>query len=78
MRKVGRVWVLEKGKPELAIFRPGVTDGRSTQVLPLGESQNLGRMAAQPEIAERMKKARERKIEPGTAVIVDSETPKKP
>jgi len=48
-----------------------------TQALPLGESQNLGRMAAQPEAAERMKKARERKIEPGTAVIVDSETPKK-
>jgi hypothetical protein len=70
--------VMENGKPELAIFKPGATDGRATQVLPLGESQNLGRMGAQPEVAERMKKARERKIEPGTAVIVDSETSKKP
>ena len=77
MRKIGRVWVLENGKPVLALFRPGATDGRMTQVLPLGESQNLGRMVAQPEAAERMKKARERKLEAGTAVIVDSETPKK-
>ena len=78
MRKIGRVWVLENGKPALAMFQSGATDGRMTQVLPLGEMPNLGRMAAQPEMAERMKKARERKLEPGTAVIVDAETQKKP
>jgi len=77
MRKIGRVWVLENGKPALVLFRSGATDGRMTQVLPLGEMPNLGRMAAQPEAAERMKKASERKLEPGTAVIVDAETPKK-
>ncbi|HEY4368334.1 MAG TPA: efflux RND transporter periplasmic adaptor subunit [Steroidobacteraceae bacterium] len=77
MRKVGRVWVLEDGKPVLALFRAGETDGRVTQVLPLGESPNLGRAGAQPEAAQRMREARERKVEPGTAVIVDSETPQK-
>lgn len=78
MRKIGRVWVLEKSKPALAMFQPGATDGRMTQVLPLGEMPNLGRMAAQPEVAERMKQARQRKLEPGTAVIVDAEMQKKP
>lgn len=78
-RRMGRAWILENGKPALVMFRPGATDGRMTQVLPLEEAPNLGRMAnASPEAAERMKQALERKLEPGTAVIVDAETPKKP
>lgn len=81
-RRMGRAWILEDGKPALVVFRPGATDGRMTQVLALTEMPKPPRMgnanAAQAEMAERMKKAMERKLEPGTAVIVDSETPKKP
>jgi HlyD family secretion protein len=75
MRRIGRVWTMENGKPALIIFRPGATDGRFTQVLEAGELPNLGRVATQqPEMAEELLKARERKIEPGTKIIVDSET----
>ena len=74
MRRIGRVWVLEEGKPALAMFRPGATDGRFTQVLPLGEMPNFGRMGTQAEGNEEFKKARERKIDVGTKVIVDAET----
>ncbi len=77
-RRMGRAWVLENGKPALAIFKPGATDGRMTQVLPLEGLPNLGRMASEPEAAERFKQAMERKLEPGTAVIVDAQMPKKP
>lgn len=78
-RRMGRAWVLEDGKPAMAMFRPGATDGRFTQVLSLDEPPNLARMSnAPPEMLERMKKAMERKIEPGTAVIVDAETPRAP
>lgn len=74
MRRIGRAWVLENGKPALVMFRPGATDGRFTQVLDLGEMPNFGRMGSQMEANEEFKKARERKIEPGTKIIVDSET----
>jgi HlyD family secretion protein len=74
MRRIGRAWTLEQGKPALVLFRPGATDGRFTQVLELGEMPNLGRMGSQNQDNEEFQKARERKIEPGTKVIVDSET----
>lgn len=74
MNRIGRIWVLENGKPALAMFRPGATDGRSTQVLPLGEMPNFGRVGSQNEGNEEFQKARERKIEVGTKVITDSET----
>jgi HlyD family secretion protein len=75
--RMGRVWVLENGKPELAIFRPGATDGRMTQVLERGPDQNGGRMGGPMANDERFKKALERKIEPGVKVVVDEEAPKK-
>jgi hypothetical protein len=71
------VWVLEEGKPALALFKPGPTDGRFTQVLPRGEQPNGGgRMGAMAN-DEKFKKALERRIEPGVKVIVDEEVPKK-
>jgi len=77
-RRMGRAWVLVNGQPELAVFKPGATDGRMTQVLPLEKMPSLGRLTAEPDAAERIKQAMERKIEPGTAVIVDAQMPKKP
>jgi HlyD family secretion protein len=74
--RMGRVWVLEDGKPVLAIFKPGATDGRFTQVLPHGPMPTSGRMAAMAN-DEKVKAALERKLEPGTKVIVDEEAPKK-
>jgi HlyD family secretion protein len=74
--RMGRVWVLENGKPALAVFRPGATDGRMTQVLPrvqMPAGAPQGPMAND----ERFKQALERKIEPGVQVIVDEEAPKK-
>lgn len=81
-RRMGRAWILENDKPALVVFRPGATDGRMTQVLPLTEMPNPPRMgnanaAAQEEMAEHFKKAMQRKLEPGTAVIVDAGTPTK-
>jgi HlyD family secretion protein len=75
--RMGRVWVLEEGKPELAIFRPGATDGRMTQVLERGPQPNGARMGGPMANDERFKQALERKIEPGVKVIVDEEAPKK-
>jgi HlyD family secretion protein len=74
--RMGRVWVLENGKPELAIFRPGATDGRMTQVLERGPMPTGGRMGAMAN-DEKFKQALERKVEPGVQVIVDEEAPKK-
>jgi HlyD family secretion protein len=74
MRRIGRAWILENGKPALVMFRPGASDGRFTQVLELGEMPNFGRMASQVEGNEEFQKALSRKIEPGTKIIVDSET----
>jgi HlyD family secretion protein len=74
LRRIGRAWILENGKPALVMFRPGATDGRFTEVLPLGDMPNFGRMGSQMEGNEEFQKARERKIEAGTKIIVDSET----
>jgi len=75
--RVGRIWVLEDGKPAMAIFRPGATDGRMTQVLPRGQTPGGGRMGGPMANDERFKQALERKVEPGVKVIVDEEAPKK-
>ncbi len=78
-RRMGRAWILEDGKPALVMFRPGATDGRVTQVLPLGDKPNTERMKdAPPEVVEKMQKAMERRLEVGTAVIVDAEVQKQP
>ena len=78
MRRMGRAWILEKGKPAMVMFRPGATDGRMTQVLPLDDKPNLDRFKnAPPEVAERMKQAMARKLAAGMPVIVDAEVPKK-
>ncbi|HEU4483968.1 MAG TPA: efflux RND transporter periplasmic adaptor subunit [Povalibacter sp.] len=78
-RRMGRAWILENGKPALVMFRPGATDGRFTQVLPLQQGpefeERLKNMP--PEVAERMKQAMGRTLEDGTPVIVDAEVPKK-
>jgi HlyD family secretion protein len=69
-RSIGRVWVLENGEPALVLFRPGESDGRMTQALPLEPNANLGRMDANDPA---VKAALARKLEPGTPVIVDVE-----
>lgn len=72
-RRMGRAWLVEGGKPVLVLFRPGATDGRMTEVLPLDpKATRAGPMAND----ENFKKALERKLEPGTKVIVDAEAPK--
>lgn len=74
-RRVGRAWVLENGKPAMVAFRPGATDGRNTQVLPLdAPPANLARTPDDP-MAQEFLKAMERKLEPGVQVIVDADTP---
>jgi HlyD family secretion protein len=75
-RRLARAWVIEDGKPAAVLFRAGATDGRMTQVLPRGEAPNGGRMG-QMANDEKVKQALERKLEPGTKVIVDEEAPKK-
>ena len=67
---------LRRMRAALAMFKPGATDGRMTQVLPLGPMPAGGRMATMAN-DEKFKKALERKIEPGVKVIVDVEAPKK-
>jgi HlyD family secretion protein len=74
---MGRIWVIEDGKPVAAMFRPGPTDGRMTQVLPHGPLQTSGRFAQMAANNPDLKAALERKIEPGMKVIVDEEAPKK-
>jgi HlyD family secretion protein len=75
-RRPARAWIIENGKPELAMFRPGVTDGRVTQVLPMGQRANGGRMNQPTGPNELLRKALERKLTPGMEVIVDTETAK--
>jgi HlyD family secretion protein len=74
---MGRVWILENGKPVAAMFKPGPTDGRVTQVLPRGEAPANGRFAQMVANNPDLKAALERKLEPGMQVIVDAEAPKK-
>jgi HlyD family secretion protein len=74
-RRMGRAYVLENGKPALVMFRAGATDGRMTQVLPLQRPPNgavNGGAAGNDANAEEMRKAFERKLEPGAKVITDS------
>jgi HlyD family secretion protein len=75
MRRLARAWILEEGQPALVMFKPGATDGRVTQVLELGERPNNGRLN-QMAADDRFKQAFERKLVPGAAVIVDSQTAK--
>jgi HlyD family secretion protein len=84
-RQIGRAWVLEQGEPAMVMFRTGATDGRFTQVLPM-EGNGGPRPDAAPQGAgpgpqgvdpEAMRAAFQRKLEPGTAVIVDVETTSK-
>lgn len=85
-RRMGRAYVLEDGKPALVMFRAGATDGRMTQVLPAERPKNApdgkeggprlnGPGGAPGMDPEEMRKAFERKLEPGTQVIVDSGVP---
>jgi HlyD family secretion protein len=78
-RRMGRAWILENGKPALVMFRPGATDGRFTQVLPLQQGPDFEERMKNmpPDVAERMKQAMGRKLDDGTPVIVDAEAPKK-
>jgi HlyD family secretion protein len=79
-RRMGRAYILENGKPAMVMFRAGATDGRMTQVLPFERPPNAegNRPAGGPGNAppgidpEEMRKAFERKLEPGTKVITDS------
>jgi HlyD family secretion protein len=75
-RRPARAWIIENGKPELVMFRPGATDGRVTQVLAMSQRANGGRMNQQVAADERLRKAFERKLAPGMEVIVDTETAK--
>lgn len=89
-RAIGRAWIVENGKPALVLFRPGATDGRMTQVLPMKSLQGrtpggeaMGSEGAPPRRApgggneQMFKDALKRQLEPGMAVIVDTETPAK-
>lgn len=84
-RRIGRAYILENGKPALVMFRAGATDGRMTEVLPFERPPNSPEGGgprtggangnAPPGVdPEEMRKAFERKLEPGTKVITDSET----
>lgn len=82
--RLGRAYVLEAGKPALVMFRAGATDGRMTQVLPFerppgdaegGPAARANGPASGGMDPEEMRKAFERKLEPGTKVIVDAGVP---
>jgi len=70
-----RAWILENGKPEMVMLRTGPTDGRVTQVLELGPMSNMMRNGPMAN-DERFKRALERKLEPGSKIIIDAETRK--
>jgi HlyD family secretion protein len=83
-RRIVHAYVLEEGKPALVMFRAGATDGRMTQVLPVerppkGAEDGKGPRLSGPGAAgmdpEEMRKAFERKLEPGTPVIIDAGMP---
>lgn len=69
---LGCVWVLEKGEPQLAVFKPGATDRRTTQVLRLERLpawSTLSRLRKDPVLNA----ALSRPLIPGVKVIVASE-----
>lgn len=68
--RMARAWILENGEPALVMFRPGASDGRMTQVLPLEPMPNLPAAVAG---SEQFQNALARKLEPGVKVIVDAE-----
>lgn len=71
---LGCVWVLEKSKPALAVFKPGATDRSMTQVMPLEKLpgwSSLSRLRKDKILTE----AVARKLKPGSQVIVDSTQP---
>jgi HlyD family secretion protein len=72
-RRPSRAWILENGKPEMVFVRTGATDGRFTQVLEMGQAPNMMRNGPMAN-DERFKRALERKLEPGSKVIIDAET----
>lgn len=82
-RRMGRAYILEGGKPALVMFRAGATDGRMTQVLPFERPPNAegnrpagGNGNVPPGVdPEELRKAFERKLDEGTKVITDTETP---
>jgi HlyD family secretion protein len=74
---MGRIWILQDGKPVAAMFRPGATDGRMTQVLPHADAPANPRLAQRMANDPNLKAAMERKIEPGMKVITDQEAVKK-
>jgi HlyD family secretion protein len=81
-RRISRVYILENGKPVPVMFRAGATDGRMTQVLPIERppdapegAEAAGTRAKNGMDPEELRKAFERKLEPGTKVIVDSGVP---
>ena len=74
-RRMARAWILENDKPAMVMFKPGATDGRNTQILPLDKMPPSNRLP--PEAAARMEQARARKLDDGTQVIVDAVTPAK-
>jgi HlyD family secretion protein len=81
-RSMGRAYILENGQPALVMFRAGATDGRMTQVLPSERPPNAegnrpagGNGSSPPGVdPEEMRKAFERKLEPGSKVITDAGT----
>jgi HlyD family secretion protein len=74
-RRPGRAWILEGGKPAMVIVRTGPTDGRVTQVLEMDQMPNMMRNGPMAN-DERFRQALERKLEPGSKVIIDAETAK--
>jgi HlyD family secretion protein len=75
-RRFGRVWILQGREPQPVMFKPGATDGRSTQVLALDPNARPSRTAAPGQDDDSMRGAFERKLEPGMAVIVDEASAK--
>jgi len=66
---LGCVWLLQEGKPQLALFRPGATDRSVTQVIDLERLprwHSLLRLRSDPVL----KHAHQRKIRAGALVIV--------
>jgi hypothetical protein len=68
---LGCVWVVEKGEPALAVFKPGATDRSMTQVIPLERLpkwSSLTRLRKDPII----KQALTRKLTAGVPVIINA------